>query len=711
MKYSFLASLACFPLLAGANDIDVIRGDGSLADLQPGIHVFAPPSLPLSMDVPGTYLNQIYVSVFRADERGEQRWAGRLKQYRFGMNADAKGKDKDKIYLAYADQDEDGKPAPVIDPATGLIRPDYQSADKSEPIQAARKNTHPNEKRAAGKVYTCSSLDGCFGTVLENFSVNNRNVLARLGSDSRSLIERITSGGKNMQSPDGALGNIHASRHGGMPHSRPVIINYGNNKGVVAYYGSNEGALRAVRADDVAKEGAALWSFISSEHYEKLARLHDDQPSAEKVGDYFDGNIGVYQSADLEKTHIFVSMRRGGRAIYAFDVSNPAAPAFLWKRSHRNAGFSELGLTFSEPKVAAIRREANLTCDLKNPASYKLVLVFGAGYDAAEEDKQPGQVRAPQMGRGIFVLDAASGDIVKFLPPANSGKKYSFAADVTLLDTDSDACIDRLYAVDTGGNIHRYEVPGADAASWNAYHVAQLGDTEGKGGSNDRKFLYPIDAVIGYEGSAPVVYLMGGTGDRESPGDATVRNVFVMIKDTLTATTANNVTPAYPRTLADLQQVTIFDPHSPRAPNPHAENFLGWFLPLAADGEKTVNAPLTVAGVTYFGTHIPGGTSRQSGTNLGEARGYALNFLNGTAGAGDRDEDGRINERDLYANFVGGSLPPSPVTGVVKLENKYVRFIIGSGGMGKESSILDAHLVQAPPHSNRTRVYWYFKKD
>lgn len=741
---------------AAKSETDIIGALNTiLNDVQAVDSVFTSASLPVSVNTQGTYLNQIYMGVFRPEEGGRPRWMGNLKQYRFGITTDAAG--RDQLYLADSTQDNNGKPNPAVNMVTGFVKPDavsyWSTKNTSDPFWSFRpkgvggmydapdgdlvekggaaqklRELRPNRTEVATvrKMLTCTQLDGCTSSSLENFSTANSSLVAKINSvgGNTSLIDWIR--GKDNRDDENfnnAFNDVRASIHGDVLHSRPLVINYGDTKGLVAFYGSNDGTLRAVKAGNTSADGSELWSFVSSEHYGALGRLYNNQPLIKypntpegllpeptKRNYYFDGNIGVYQSANLETTQIFVSMRRGGRAIYALDVSNPQNPAFMWKRSHRSPGFSELGLTFSEPKVAAIK-SGNAQCNLRDPSTYRLVLIFGAGYDAAEEDKLPGQVRAPQMGRGVFVLDATSGNIVKFLEPTNSGTKYSFAADVTLLDTDSDACIDRLYAVDTGGNIHRYDLSNADPSVWPFYHVAQLGDIEGDGGSNDRKFLYPVDPLIGYEGTSQVTYLMGGTGDRESPRDTTVQNHFFMIKDTLAANQTGTLPAEYPRKLADLQQVTVFDPNSPQAINPYAEGFKGWYLPLAATGEKAVNAPLTVAGVTYFGTNIPKAASNQCTPNLGEARGYALNFLNGTAAAGDRDQNGSVGQRDLYANFIGGGLPPSPVTGVVKVDSKYVRFVIGSGGTGNESSAIQGHQVQANPNSNRTRVYWYFKKD
>lgn len=675
--YLVLALAALNPMLASADD----RVNPGVDDMRQAATLRSSPILPFSADRPGIRLNQAFLLEHRANESGRPYWSTELKQYRLGMTTDADG--KNQIYLA--DPMKDGKSSAAA---------------------------VPEEKSGAMHVWlTCTGENGCPSTALEAFSADNSRLLVRLAESGMNadFIERVKEAGKEggKNKAEGKNCDVVLSD---APRSRHTAINHGQ-QGIVVYYFSSDGMLHAVKAGNVSATGTRLWSFISSEQYENLGRLYKNQPQRDERLYAFDGNIGVYQSADLKKTHLFVSLRRGGRAIYAFDVSDPVNPNFLWKRSHRNPGFSELGLSFSEPRVAAIKRKEAPACDLRNAATYQPVLIFGAGYDANEEDKQPGQVRTPQMGRGVFVLDAANGNLVKFLQPTNSGKKHSFAADVALLDTDSDACIDRIYAADTGGNIHRYDLPNADAHGWQGYHLAQLGDIEEDGGNNDRKFLHPVDAVIGYEGTGQVIYLMGGTGDSETPHDTTVQNHFFMIKDTISVSHAGDLPAAYPRKLANLDQVTVFDSRSDQVIDPYAAEFKGWYLPLSASGEKAVNAPLTVAGVTYFGTNIPKPLNKQCAPNLGEARGYALTFLNGTAAAGDRNQDGSVNERDLFAEFIGGGLPPSPVTGVVKIEEKYVRFVIGSGGTGGRASAIEGHQVQVNPNSNRTRVYWYFKKD
>jgi len=542
------------------------------------------------------------------------------------------------------------------------------------------------------------------------------------------------------------LTDVRASIHGDVLHSRPLIINYGGTTGIYAFYGANDGMLRAVKVGQGETDGAEAWSFVAPEHYSKLGRLYLNSPQIKFPGtsdttvptptrrDYFfDGNLGVYQSADLATTHIFVSMRRGGRGIYAFDVSNPTAPKFLWKRFNTDTGFGELGQTWSEPKVVPIRKNATGKCVASDPTTYTRALVFGAGYDAPQEDLPAGTVRTPTMGRGIVVLNAENGNLIRWLNLpndvvtgiGNSTKRYSVPSDIAVLDLDGDGCFERLYVGDTGANLFRVDIGNTDPDQWRSYKLAALGDIGNDGGSDDRKILYPPDVVAGFYGGKQIAYVLFGTGDREKPRATNVQDMFFMVRDTLSGDTSlpvysvgNPAPTVTPIKLGDtgLHEVTNF---ANPGFNALAVDFKGWYVKYTDDnsnlGEKTVNAPRTVGGVTFFGTNRPQTAAeilanRECRPNLGIARGYAVNFLYGTP-AFDRDGDGDYTRDDLYANFVGGGLPPSPVSGVVDIDGKLVRFLIGGGGTGAESSPIQGAKMIAAPSSRRTRAFWYFNKD
>jgi type IV pilus assembly protein PilY1 len=87
--------------------------------------VFAAPVLPVSTNAQGTYLNQIYIGMFRPDKEGDPRWMGNLKQYQFGV--DTTNPISPEIFLA----DSTGKRA-LSAAGTGFLSPDAISFWSSE---------------------------------------------------------------------------------------------------------------------------------------------------------------------------------------------------------------------------------------------------------------------------------------------------------------------------------------------------------------------------------------------------------------------------------------------------------------------------------------------------------------------------------------------------------------------------------------------------
>lgn len=312
---------------------------------------------------------------------------------------------------------------------------------------------------------------------------------------------------------------------------------------VVVFYGGNDGVFRAVNGNQVnptsspftlPNPGGELWGFIPTEFFGQLKRQHDNSPAllmpsttpgivpAPQRKDYFvDGSTGVYQTIDgtgrTTLAYLYLAMRRGGRLIYALDVTDASNPKFLWKHSNADAGFGELGQTWSQPKVAKVAGNTNP------------VLIFGAGYDANAEDTEP--PTADTMGRGIFILDAVTGNLVwkatygasLLCPTATAActlpaMKYSIPSDITLVDRNSDGKIDRLYVGDMGGNVWRVDLEptaGNTPASWQVEKLAALGCTTGTcaSGIAPRKIFYPPEVIA----TATFDAVFTATGDREHP--------------------------------------------------------------------------------------------------------------------------------------------------------------------------------------------------
>jgi type IV pilus assembly protein PilY1 len=670
--------------------------------------VFASASLPVSVNARGTYLNQVFMGMFRPDADGRPRWRGNLKQYQFALDAG------ENLYLA----DAEGQPA--INAGTGFVAPAARSfwTAPSSYWTATPMGTPPStsdapdgevvEKGAVAqrlraahagtqegrRVYTCLGCSsaavtlGGTGTLFHPLNTAITAGALGVAPAARSDLINWVRGSNNAGDEPGPLNDpattVRPSIHGDVLHSRPAVLNYGDGRGVVVFYGANDGQLRAVSGAQGAGGGDELWSFIPEEHFGKLARLRGNDPlirlstttdPSALPRDYFvDGPIGTYQryaGGVMQEAIIFVGMRRGGRQIYALDVSQPEAPRFLWKVTPTSPGMAELGQTWSEPRVARIKGRS------------EPVLIMGGGYDAAAEDS--GGVAT--MGRGVYVLDARTGTLLRRFSAlvGDSGPSTinrSVAADVTLQDTDADGLVDRAYAVDLGGQVYRidFEGPGGEVlepAQWSAY---RLGNLSG-GTATGRKFFFAPDIV-----QTPLfTALLFGSGDREKPLLSATQDHFFQIFDRRPGKGAP----------AGIVEPIVFADLTAMDSSPSIDG-AGCYMALQ-QGEKVVNAATSIGGQTFFGTNQPGGARPNvCSANLGIARTYGMPLFC-VARAGDVVE--------------GGGLPPSPVAGIVTVPkadgsgSMQVPFVIGAPNVRK--SAIEGSRLQPEIVAPRQRRYWF----
>lgn len=686
-----------------AQTLEIALGE-VFSQLQAVDSVFASASLPVSVNSRGTYLNQVFMGMFRPDGDAKPRWRGNLKQYQFSYDVTT-----DSISLA----DSGGKPA--ISSATGFIsptavsywtqdstfwanqfsnasdRPDGEIVEKGGAAQMIRVKYATDQKDR--RLYTCvgcTTTTNLASTSTSAFTTANSSAFTSISSDTteRNLIINWVRGTDNAGDEKGPGGTttIRPSVHGDVLHSRPAVVNYGTEESpnIVVFYGANDGLLRAMNGNQTGTgAGEELWGFIPEEHFSKLKRLRDNSPEVRVstttvsagatnpplLKDYFvDGPISIYQKikadGSIDKVYLYAAMRRGGRFLYAFDVTSPSSPKFMWKKSSTDTGFGVLGQTWSEPRVTKVKGHPNP------------VLVMGAGYDAAAEDlATPG---ATTMGNAVLVLDAFSGAKV-----AQFNTSRSVAADVSLADSDYDGYVDRAYAVDLGGNIYRidFETGTSSAvANWGIYKLAALK------GDGTRKFFYAPDVVL----TKTFTAVQAGSGDREKPLLTSTSDAFFTVFDDRTQKgTPESFTTLVP---SDLGQV-----------GSTASMVKGCYIPMSTAGEKIVNAPLSFRGITYFGTNRP--TLPEAGVckaNLGEAKTYAApNFC-------------RAPTSDVLK---GGGLPPSPVMGFVtvsytqniggeeKVITKQKEFLIGAPNA--KHSAIEAGKTTTSLKVPRKRRYWY----
>lgn len=723
-----------------------------LSEVQSVNSVFASVSLPVSVNTQGTFLNQVYVGMFRPGGDSLPRWNGNLKQYKLGVVNDSlkllDADDKEAIsssgsgfiaecarsfwtpttpdnyWTTFSQENCAGFSASSNTPDGNIVEKGAQGHMLRSISSCTTTGTSTTCTIANPRTVKTCSPDFASCTSLTNFNTSNTAITQAL-LDSTSSVSRTTliNWAAGLDTEDENLNGqttteMRPSVHGDVVHSRPVALNYGTDASpeVVVFYGANDGMLRAVngnRTTSISSDGktfaagAELWSFMPPEFYGSIKRLYKNSPAVSfKDGnisgalpkDYgMDGPITAYK--DDSNAWVYATMRRGGRALYAFDVSTPANPVLKWKKGCPNnfpasgtvsddnctTGFSGIGQTWSSPKT--------LKAQGYNSGNSP-ILVMGGGYDICE-DSDPHSCTSPK-GNQIYVMDADTGALLNTL---NTDR--SVTGDVHIVRNE-EGFAQYLYAADTGGNVYRVTIGGDAPSNWTITKLASVGCATPGTCSHNRKFLFGPDVVV----DGDYNYVLVGSGDREKPlasytAATSVSNYFFMIKDKpsdsswLTSEATN--CGASVICLASLLLVNT-------AEDPTEEDLAskkGWYLALNPQEQVVTNA-ITLFGTTTFSTHTPAVAEPDScESNLGTANVYNIEYLNAAPANGNENR---------YEQVAGGGLSPSPTAGVVTLDDgTTMPFVIGARpnspleGGASPNSLLS---VTQP----KGRVFWYLEQ-
>jgi len=362
-------------------------------------------------------------------------------------------------------------------------------------------------------------------------------------------------------------------------HSRPLTVTYGGTDAapvIKMFVGTNDGALRLIDAET----GQEEWIVYIPEFLSKQGALMDNPQGThivkENVG--LDGtpsvyvidnnNNGVIEPSNNDKVYLYIGQRRGGRDIYAFDVtpdtvlSTPGTvgqirPKFMWRIRGGSGGFTRLGQTWSRPLVAKILIKCQSgNCDdgdsTTADSEFKDVLIFAGGYDPALDTPPSGKIVPDvpadgELGNAIYIVDPLNGSLIWWATGTTGlganlvlpTMKYAIPSDVALVDTDHDGAVDRLYVGDTRGQIFRIDLgalidPGKTGDGGSAGYV--FADVGCEGGSRSdhcastsnekrRKFFYPPDVsqvrdtLYSDPGNPDYDLVTIASGDREDPLD------------------------------------------------------------------------------------------------------------------------------------------------------------------------------------------------
>lgn len=444
-------------------------------------------------------------------------------------------------------------------------------------------------------------------------------------------------------------------------HSRPVAINYGMRDGhsadnplIYVAVGSNDGYMRLIRNTDAAGNelGQEVWGFMPRAVMSSQKVLRENKPT--KNHPYGVDGMPVVYKQDVngngtidpgDKVLLVFGLRRGGSQYYAIDISNPESPSLRW-RIDSSGDFSELGLTFSNPRVVHV-----------NPGSGpRPALIFGGGYDT-NKDSRSGTGTDDSVGNALYVVDLATGTLIWKAVGGGFGATStifrhpdlvdSVPSDIAVVDTDGTGLADRAMFGDTGGNIWRADLVGP-SEDWKLTRLAKLGRHAAGGKKNDRRFFHRPDFVASRDHDGPFDAIIIGSGDRADPKDkgGEVDNYIFMIKDRHVGAGTGTDSNILHVDLADVTDNCLQDDSCTTPP----DLVDGWKILLERSGEKVLASPLTIAGTVYITSFVrpqfPPGAATSCKLPEGDGYLYALSLRNGTARRNYNENDNPLDDPD-----------------------------------------------------------------
>ena len=675
---------------------------------------FVAASVPVNVFNRAEITDNVYIALFQVDEKARPYWVGNVKKLRLAGANDASA---DGVLV-----DATGTPAIAAD---GRIRfdaltdwtipqalppadVDAGEIDGRDGRFVARGGAgqrvsgflagSPQEANGLGgrRIYydrTSTSLapfnvDASTASALQaDFGVATATEAAQLIAYARGLdVDDLDGDGERNEARDWIFGDAL--------HSRPLPINYGahgsytspGNPAIFLAVATNDGMLRMLRNTRAsgAQSGEEVWAFTPRAALEaqKVLRANgtgmkhpytiDGAPVAYIQDKNFDGSI---VASDGDKVYLYVGMRRGGKAYYAFDITNPEVPDLMWTID-KSGDFAELGYTFSNPRVGLI-----------NSSNGPLpVVMFAGGYDT-NKDQRGVDGTDDSEGNAIYVVNAETGQLVwKAVRGSGSGSGStvfeharltdSIPSTLAVADTDGDGFTDRIVVGDTGGNIWRADIHGPDTARWKLTLLASLGRHTSGAMSiiSDRRFFHRPDIVPSKDGNGMFDAIVIGSGNRPNPLDigGMTTNFAFMLKDRRVAPGSGvdqNIQ------LLDLGDVTS---NCLQADTPCTVDLSkGWRLMLTEPGEKVLATPLTITGKTFFTSYLPqsGGGATACSPSEGSGRLYAVSLQNATAvinydtsddDASNPDQPSTVSDRSIELQSLGipaevVSVPPDKI--------------------------------------------------
>lgn len=388
----------------------------------------------------------IYYAVFKP--RADLRWPGNVKKYK--VSSDAQILDSSGINAISPDTGffTDASQSYWSDEADGAIVTDGGFAAEL----LAPRNLFGSLDSVANSVTRLSSTSIELATerflgLLEEKSLLgsllglSQNQFDALGSQAEGNVEEIARWSLGQKLPidpsNPSATNMYIAES---IHSTPFVLSYGSSRAApkdVVFLVTNQGLLHAITGqggdepDGLSGEvgGSERWSYLPDPSLlQNLGGYYN-----KKLGDSIehlyglDGEMSALVERnvanELTKAHLFLTQRRGGKQIFAVDVTNgydrtnPIGK--LWTIKGGSGDLKRLAYTWSKPAVSKFPVCTGSMCEVKD------AIVVGGGYDTDYDNNTislnnlaDGRKGQDTTGNALYVLDAATGAVLWSAAPS-----------------------------------------------------------------------------------------------------------------------------------------------------------------------------------------------------------------------------------------------------------------------------------------------------
>ncbi len=628
---------------------------------------FAAPTIAVNSFNRSRSLDNVYYPVFKPT--GSRHWPGNVKKYRLVRNTLT---------------DSAGNAA--IDNATGKFLPTARSywslradGNQVELGGAAANLPSPDSRRVftwtGGSNVDLAPVD--LTTSAQSFTTTNAAITDALLSTSNATDPARTKLINWARGLDVTRGNAARKAIGDALHSQPSVVIYGGNSDrrdlddAVVFAATNDGYLHAINATT----GVELWAFLPRESLQNLTELYRDQPVDQKHyaldGDTkivkFDVNgDGRIDPAANDRVILYVSQGRGGSKYYALDITNKNAPKYMWGIG--DAELQGIGQSWSTPAVARVY------IDGATQNSQKLALIFGGGYDPADEAVGVNGDWLPSnnVGNRLFIVDAVKGTKLWSGGPNGASNvtqqfgarmTHAFPASPDVIDVDGDGFADRIYIGDLAAQLWRFDiwnrkiagelVTGGILASLGARNGGQATTADAR-----RFFNSPDSARVAIPGAAPFMAVAIGSGYRGHPLNTSIHDSFYVIRDYVPFSKMTQEQHNARAIVLD-STASLIDITNSTSPTLSA-GAAGWKLRLRDDdawhGEKVLSSAVTLGGSVMFNTYTPSQSVADcDAPATGSNRNYVVSVLDGSPTI-DRNDDHSVDPDDRFVDLADAGI-------------------------------------------------------